>query len=90
MPKIESRINTRAPEFAQNALAMQAQIEDLQKQLAQTALGGSEQARQKHLSRGKLLPRERVEQLRRRWRDDAEGRAYRDWEPAPKREFGDD
>ena len=31
MPKIESRINTRAPEFAQNALAMQAQIDKLER-----------------------------------------------------------
>jgi len=63
MPKIESLINTRSPEFAQNTLAMQAQIDDLQKQLEHTALGGTEQARQKHVGRGKLLPRERVEQL---------------------------
>ena len=63
MPKIESLINTRSPEFAQNTLAMQAQIDDLQKHLAQTALGGTEQARQKHVGRGKLLPRDRVEQL---------------------------
>jgi len=63
MPKIESLINVRSPEFAQNALAMQVQSDDLQKQLAQTALGGTEQARQKHISRGKLLPRDRVEQL---------------------------
>ncbi len=63
MPIIESLINVRSPEFAKNALAMQTQIDDLQKQLAQTALGGAEQARQKHISRGKLLPRDRVEQL---------------------------
>ena len=63
MPIIESLINVRSPEFAKNALAMQAHIDDLQKQLAQTALGGAEQARQKHISRGKLLPRDRVEQL---------------------------
>lgn len=63
MPKIESLINTRSPEFAQNALAMQAQIDDLQKLLEQTALGGTEKARQKHVGRGKLLPRDRVEQL---------------------------
>ena len=49
MPKIESLINTRSPEFAQNALVMQAQIDELQKHLEQTALGGTEQARQKHM-----------------------------------------
>src|SRR3546814_10803716 len=38
-------------------------LDDLQAKLAQTAQGGGEAARAKHLARGKLLPRERVEQL---------------------------
>ncbi len=63
MPQIESRINTRSADFADNARAMQVQIDDLQKQLERTALGGSEAARAKHVARGKLLPRDRVEQL---------------------------
>ena len=63
MPQIETRINTRSPEFAENARAMQAQVDDLRQQLEQTALGGSEAARHKHLARGKLLPRDRVERL---------------------------
>ncbi len=63
MPQIESRINTRSTDFADNARAMQVQIDDLHKQLSRTAQGGSEVARAKHVARGKLLPRERVEQL---------------------------
>ncbi|GAB2883880.1 methylcrotonoyl-CoA carboxylase [Paralcaligenes sp. KSB-10] len=63
MPVIESRINPRSQAFADNAQAMQEQVDDLQKQLAHTALGGSEAARAKHVARGKLLPRERVERL---------------------------
>ena len=63
MPQIESRINTRSTDFADNARAMQVQIDDLHIQLARTAQGGSEVARAKHVARGKLLPRERVEQL---------------------------
>src|SRR5690606_22170923 len=35
----------------------------LARQLAKTALGGNEAARAKHVARGKLLPRERVERL---------------------------
>ena len=31
--------------------------------VAETALGGNEKSRQRHVSRGKLLPRERVERL---------------------------
>ena len=63
MPVIESRINTRSQAFIDNARIMQAQINDLQQQLAKTALGGSEASRQRHLDRGKLLPRDRVEKL---------------------------
>ena len=63
MPQIETRINTRSAEFAENAKAMQTQVDDLRHQLEQTAQGGSEAARHKHLARGKLLPRDRVERL---------------------------
>ncbi|MBV7485072.1 carboxyl transferase domain-containing protein [Bordetella sp. BOR01] len=63
MPTIESRINPRSQDYADNAHAMQAQLEDLARLLAQTALGGSEASRAKHVARGKLLPRERVERL---------------------------
>ena len=63
MPIIESRINPRSQAFADNAQAMQVQIDDLQEKLRLTAQGGSESARAKHLARGKLLPRDRVERL---------------------------
>lgn len=63
MPIIESRIDTRSQDYADNARAMQAQLDDLNQKLARTAQGGSESARAKHVGRGKLLPRERVEQL---------------------------
>ncbi|MEI2416630.1 carboxyl transferase domain-containing protein [Orrella sp. JC864] len=63
MPAIESRINPRSEDFLANAEAMQAQVRDLHALLARTAEGGSEQARAKHVARGKLLPRERVQAL---------------------------
>ena len=63
MPALESRINTRSADYLENARAMQAQVDDLQRHLAATALGGPEEARAKHVARGKLLPRERVELL---------------------------
>ena len=63
MPVIASRINPRSQAFADNARAMQALVDDLRVQLARAAQGGSEQARAKHVARGKLLPRERVERL---------------------------
>ncbi len=63
MPVIESKINTRSPEFAANTAAMQALVDDLQAHCERIAQGGGEAARQKHVARGKLLPRERVNQL---------------------------
>ena len=63
MPVIETTINTRSAAFSENAQAMRSIVEDLRDKLASNALGGGETARQKHLARGKLLPRERVERL---------------------------
>ena len=63
MPIIESKINGRSTEFASNASAMRDKIAELKAALDKIAQGGPEAARQKHLARGKLLPRERVEQL---------------------------
>ena len=63
MPVIESKLNTRSTEFAANAAAMQALVDDLHAHCAKIALGGGEEARKKHVARGKLLPRERVNQL---------------------------
>ena len=63
MPIIETRVNVRSEEFQANSAAMQAQIDDLRAKLAEVSKGGSESARKKHVARGKLLPRDRVEQL---------------------------
>lgn len=63
MPVIASKIDTTSAEFAQNRAAMDALTDDLKRLVTHYAQGGSERAREKHLSRGKLLPRERVERL---------------------------
>lgn len=63
MPAIESRVNPRSQEFQDNARVMRTLIDDLRARIAQTAQGGGETARARHLARGKLLPRERVERL---------------------------
>nr|WP_207790747.1 carboxyl transferase domain-containing protein [Thermaurantiacus tibetensis] len=42
---------------------MQALVAELRARAAEVALGGPEQARARHVARGKLLPRERVERL---------------------------
>ncbi|MEJ8574685.1 carboxyl transferase domain-containing protein [Microbaculum marinum] len=60
MPRIESQISTSTEDFRLNAEAMAALAVDLQAKRAIAALGGSEKSRQRHVSRGKLLPRDRV------------------------------
>lgn len=63
MQALQSQISTRSDEFKANAQRMREVVEDLRAQVARTALGGDEAARKKHLARGKLLPRDRVQQL---------------------------
>ncbi|MEO7803350.1 MAG: carboxyl transferase domain-containing protein [Actinomycetota bacterium] len=46
-----------------NRQAMHRMVEDLQLQIATAAKGGSDKSRDRHVSRGKLLPRQRVERL---------------------------
>jgi len=61
--KIVSKINPRSPEFIENSEAMLSQVNDLRDKLEQIKLGGGERSRDRHLSRGKLLPRDRVNAL---------------------------
>ena len=63
MHPIESRLDTRSPEFHANATAMAALVADLREKVARAAAGGGEAARAKHVARGKLPPRERVDAL---------------------------
>jgi 3-methylcrotonyl-CoA carboxylase beta subunit len=63
MPVLETKLNARSAEFEANATAMRALVADLQIQLAKSAAGGGEAARSKHVARGKLPPRERVQML---------------------------
>ncbi|MEO1406694.1 MAG: methylcrotonoyl-CoA carboxylase, partial [Pseudomonadota bacterium] len=63
MPVVKSTLDPTSPAFAANAHAMEELLDELQTKTAKAALGGSERARERHTSRGKLLPRERVERL---------------------------
>ncbi len=60
---IKSKINPDSETFRENYAAMETLVADLRSKVGKIAEGGSERAREKHLSRGKLLPRERVERL---------------------------
>ena len=63
MSVLESKLNARSAEFQANAAVMRALVDDLRVQLAKVDEGGGEAARKKHVARGKLLPRERVQML---------------------------
>jgi 3-methylcrotonyl-CoA carboxylase beta subunit len=60
MTILKTQLNARSADFQSNVAAMQSVVDDLHSTVDKIALGGPEAARQKHLARGKLLPRERV------------------------------
>jgi 3-methylcrotonyl-CoA carboxylase beta subunit len=63
MAKIETRIDSNSSEFEANQAAMQAVVDDLHDKVAQISRGGGERARKKHLARGKMLVRDRINLL---------------------------
>jgi 3-methylcrotonyl-CoA carboxylase beta subunit len=60
---LPSTINLRSREFADNAAAMKGLVGDFRAKLEAAMQGGSEEARARHVARGKLLARERVNLL---------------------------
>jgi 3-methylcrotonyl-CoA carboxylase beta subunit len=60
---LRSHANPGSEEFRLNHQANAALIEDLNAQLERVRLGGGDRARDRHVGRGKLLPRERVDRL---------------------------
>src|SRR5512143_1951432 len=63
MSVLRSHLKTSSPEFQANRKHHEALAEDLRARLDAARAGGSEQAVALHRSRGKLLPRERIERL---------------------------
>jgi 3-methylcrotonyl-CoA carboxylase beta subunit len=63
MSAIESQLNSRSAEFKTNAERMRTLVADLKEKVSLVTVGGDQAARDKHLARGKLLPRERVRRL---------------------------
>nr|WP_294813950.1 carboxyl transferase domain-containing protein [uncultured Sphingomonas sp.] len=62
-PVLDSKVSPEGEEYRARAAYNRALAERLRADVAKAALGGSEAARERHTSRGKLLPRERVERL---------------------------
>ncbi|MDH3539715.1 MAG: acyl-CoA carboxylase subunit beta [Acidimicrobiia bacterium] len=63
MAVLASRLDPRSEAFAANRSAMEAHIAGLEATLAEARGGGGEKYAELHRSRGKLLPRERIELL---------------------------
>jgi 3-methylcrotonyl-CoA carboxylase beta subunit len=60
---LASSIDQNSAEFRNNAERMRGLIAELKARRAEAAAGGPEKARERHLARGKLLPRDRVMNL---------------------------
>ncbi|MGU5716008.1 carboxyl transferase domain-containing protein [Aeromonas taiwanensis] len=63
MSRIHSRLDRASPDYGANQAAMQVLVDDLNARLEEIALGGGAANNARHQARGKLLPRERINQL---------------------------
>ena len=63
MAILHTKIDANADAFKANQKQMQLLVDDLCEKISEIELGGGEKASERHLSRGKLLPRERINQL---------------------------
>lgn len=63
MISLGTALNPQSQQFKDNVEYMQQLVSDLREKTATIAQGGPEQARQRHLQQGKLLPRQRIDQL---------------------------
>ena len=62
-PILTSALSREDATFRANAAHNRALADDLRARVATAALGGSAKSRERHVARGKLLPRDRVERL---------------------------
>lgn len=63
METLASRLHADSDVYAANHAAQFALAKELKDRLAEAALGGPEKSRERHVARGKLLPRERIDHL---------------------------
>ena len=63
MSRIETQINARSQDFVDNAEHMQSLVQDLAAQVERIKQGGGQRYQERHVSRGKLLPRDRIDAL---------------------------
>ena len=63
MTILSTSLNPRAADYQANAARMREQVAALRDLLARVREGGGPKAQERHTARGKLLPRERIDQL---------------------------
>ncbi len=63
MTQLSTQLDPNSDSFKANADAMAELVAELREKTAEAAKGGNERAREKHLKRGKLLSRDRVQRL---------------------------
>lgn len=63
MRPMKSSISVNGEEFSKNAEVMAELVAELRAKVEKIKQGGGEKASAKHIARGKLLPRERIQQL---------------------------
>lgn len=63
MNALKTTVNPQSSEFQANTETMGRLVSDLKSKVKTILQGGSEKARSKHLARGKLLPRDRINAL---------------------------
>lgn len=63
MDILDSAINTSSDTFKSNAAYHKKLLAELRERLAQVKKGGGEKSVERHMSRGKLIPRERIEKI---------------------------
>ncbi|MFN3827710.1 MAG: carboxyl transferase domain-containing protein [Micavibrio sp.] len=63
MTRLTSAIDTAGQEFLDNKARMEELLIDLKGKVALIEQGGGEKSRERHVSRGKLLPRDRINHL---------------------------
>ena len=63
MSILETKVERSSKEFGGNVQHLQGLVADLKSKIAKITEGGPERSRKKHLDRGKLLPRERIDLL---------------------------
>jgi len=63
MTALKSQLSATSAGFRKNTAAMRSLVEEMRGRLEIAARGGNEVSRKRHVERGKLLPRDRVERL---------------------------